>query len=122
VPLVAGALFPEVDATDERLHRSWLFHTYLIPTLVYFAITSVGIGESHQWLVTGVHVFSVGLTLHFLADYIYPKGMDHPGSVWPVRPFVISAPWGLIWLGVAWLIQWFVYLSDAFLPWIVTAL
>jgi len=45
--------------------------------------------------------------------------MDHPGAVWPVRPVFFSAYWGLIWLGISWLVQWFIYLSTAFLPWLV---
>jgi len=119
VPLVAGALLPEIDTLEERFHRSWLVHTYLFPALLYWAIVNSGFAGSYPWLVTVVHLLAVGMTLHFLIDYVYPKGMDHPGAVWPVRPVFFSAYWGLIWLGISWLVQWFIYLSTAFLPWLV---
>lgn len=120
VPLVAGVLLPELDTADERLHRSWLVHTYLFPALLYWGVTAAGLHTARPWLVTGIHLLSVGMTLHFAADYVYPKGMDDPGAAWPVRPVVFSTPWGLVWLGLSWFVQWFLYLSPAFLPWIVS--
>lgn len=118
VPLVAGALLPELDTIDRRLHRSWLLHTFLAPAIAYWLLGQTGVAEASPWLVTAVHFLSVGMLVHFLADYVYPRGMDHPGAEWPVRPVFFSAPWGLVWLGIAWFVQWFLYLSPAFLPWL----
>lgn len=118
VPLVVGVMLPELDAIDHRLHRSWLLHTFMSPTIAYWLLVQTGVVETAPWLVTAVHFLTLGLLVHFLADYVYPRGMDHSGTEWPVRPVFFSAPWGLIWLGTAWFIQWFVYLSSAFLPWL----
>ena len=117
-PLVAGVMLPELDAIDQRLHRSWLLHTFTVPAVAYWALVRTGLGATSPWLVTTVHFLALGMGVHFLADYVYPRGMDHPGAEWPVRPVFFSAPWGLIWLGVAWFVQWFAYLSPAFLPWV----
>jgi len=119
LPLVVGVLLPELDTVDDRVHRSWLLHTYLFPALLYWVLVNTGLSGTHPWLLTSIHLLTVGMTVHFLADYVYPKGMDHRGAVWPVRPVFFSAYWGLIWLGISWLIQWFIYLSTAFLPWLV---
>jgi membrane-bound metal-dependent hydrolase YbcI (DUF457 family) len=118
VPLVAGVLLPELDAVDRRLHRSWLLHTFMPPTVAYWLLARTGLAETSPWLVTAVHFLALGMLVHFLADYVYPRGMDNPGAEWPVRPVFFSAPWGLIWLGTAWFVQWFLYLSPAFLPWL----
>ncbi|WP_458208757.1 hypothetical protein [Haladaptatus sp. NG-SE-30] len=118
LPLVIGALLPEVDAVNERTHRSWLFHTFLAPAIAYQFVIRSGIGLS-PLLVDGIHFVTIGMVVHFVADYVYPRTQTHPGAEWPVRPTVLSAPWGLLWLGLAWFIQWFGYLSNAFLPWLV---
>lgn len=118
IPLVVGSLLPELDATDRRFHRSWLLHTFLAPALVYWTLETVGLLT--EVIAVSVHFLTLGMLLHFLADYVYPRGMDHPGAEWPVRPVFFSAPWGLIWLGTSWLLQWFLYLSPAFLPWLAT--
>lgn len=117
VPLVAGTLLPELDAVAERLHRSWLLHTFLVPALVHAALDRIG--ALTPAVATAVHFVTLGMALHFLADYLYPREATHPGARWPVRPVLVSAPWGLLWLGVAWTVQWFLYLSPAFVPWLV---
>lgn len=121
IPLVIGVLFPELDSFDERTHRSWLVHTFLFPAILYWIVSKIGLAAT-PWFVTTINVFTLGMLVHFLADYVYPKGMDHRGAVWPVRPVFFSAPWGLVWLGVAWFLQWFGYLSPVFLPWLASHL
>jgi hypothetical protein len=116
VPLAVGVLLPELDTVAGEYHRSWLLHTFLVPALGYQM--AVRVGFAGTWIVLGIHFVTLGMLLHFLADYIYPKKMSHSGSEWPVRPTFRSAPWGLIWLGISWAVQWFAYLSPAFLPWL----
>lgn len=116
VPLIVGVLLPEIDAHSQATHRSWLLHTFLAPALVYWALVRTGLASDAA--VVAVHFVTVGMGLHFLADYVYPRKMSHRGAEWPVRPVGISAPWGLIWLGAAWALQWFAYLAPAFLPWV----
>lgn len=118
VPLFAGVLLPDLDALSERTHRSWLLHTFLAQTLAYQLAIVAGIPPDGQ-LVELLHFVSLGVALHLLADYIYPHGRDHKGAEWPVRPTVGSAPWGLVFLGVSWLLQWFGYLANTFIPWLV---
>lgn len=117
VPLVAGTLLPELDAVDERLHRSWLLHTFLVPALAYAALDRVGLLP--PLLATAIHFVTLGMALHFLADFVYPRESTNEGARWPVRPVLVSAPWGLLWFGLAWTVQWFAYLSPAFVPWLV---
>lgn len=114
--LVAGALLPDVDAVDRRFHRSWIFHTFLPPTILFQVAVVAGVTD--QAVYTAIHFLTVGMGLHFLFDFVYPKEQTHPGAEWPVRPSIWSAPWGLMWLGLSWFAQWFLYLSPAFLPWL----
>lgn len=117
LPLVAGALLPDVDAIDRRLHRSWCFHTFLPPAILFQIALVLGI--EHTAVYTAIHFVTIGMLFHFLFDYVYPKTQRHPGAEWPVRPSIWSAPWGLMWFGLSWFAQWFLYLSVAFLPWVV---
>lgn len=117
VPLLAGSLLPELDTFAERYHRSWLLHTFLIPALAYAGLRRVGLLTPS--VTTAIHFVTIGMALHFLADYVYPRVSTHTGARWPVRPVLFSAPWGLLWLGIAWTVQWFLYLSPAFIPWLV---
>lgn len=116
--LLIGVLLPELDTVSSRLHRSWLFHTFLPTAVAYQCLVQSGLADQFPFLVTGVHFATVGLSLHFLFDFVYPKGQTNDGAEWPVRPTVFSAPWGLMWLGLAWFVQWFAYLSSAFVPWV----
>lgn len=117
-PLVLGTFLPEIDAVDRRFHRSWLAHTCLLPAAVYWALRATGAFAAVPALETAVHFLALGTVLHLLADYVYPRGMDHAGAEWPVRPSGFSAPWGLLWMGMSWTLQWFLYLEPAFLPWL----
>ncbi|WP_435066210.1 hypothetical protein [Halobaculum sp. EA56] len=117
VPLVAGVLLPEVDTVSERFHRSWVLHTPLVPALAYAVADRVGVLSPP--VAAAVHFLALGMTLHLLADFVYPREMSHEGAAWPVRPTVGSTPWGLLLLGVAWAAQWFLYLAPSFLPWLV---
>lgn len=119
VPLFAGVLLPDLDALSERTHRSWLLHTFLAQTIAYQVALFAGVPPDGQ-LVEVLHFVSVGVALHLLADYVYPRRQDHEGAEWPVRPTVGSAPWGLVFLGVSWFLQWFGYLANAFIPWLVS--
>lgn len=119
VPLVLGVLLPELDASRESLHRSWVLHTFLAPALVYFALGTTGHLETIPWLVTTLNFVTIGIAFHLFADFVYPREMSHQGAEWPVRPTIGSAPWGLIWMGVSWLVQWYVYLVPEFIPWLV---
>ncbi|GAB3035543.1 hypothetical protein [Natronobiforma cellulositropha] len=120
--MVAGVLLPTVDALDERLHRSWLFHTFLVPAILYELLVQSGVDSALPAAVVALHFLTIGMLFHFVFDFVYPKEMSHEGTEWPVQPTIWSAPWGLFWLGLAWLFQWFVYLAPAFLPWLVTSL
>lgn len=122
VPLVVGVFLPELDAIRPDIHRSWALHTYLVPAIVYVLARAGGLFGAVPVLKPTLQFVTLGLTLHFLADYVYPQEMSHEGAVWPVRPTVFSAPWGLIWLGAAWTFQWFVYLAPSFVPWLFDAL
>lgn len=117
VPLLVGTLLPELDTVSEQLHRSWLLHTFLGPALVYTGLDRVGLLVPAA--ATALHFVTLGMALHFLTDYLYPRRTTHDGARWPVRPVLVSAPWGLLWFGVAWAVQWFWYLSPAFIPWLV---
>lgn len=117
VPLLAGVLLPEVDAVTEQLHRSWVFHTFLIPSSTYVLFDSVGLLRE-PWTVA-IHFVTLGMAAHLVADFIYPREMTHSGAGWPVRPTLISSPWGLLWLGIAWTAQWFGYIAPVFIPWLV---
>lgn len=118
--LAVGVLLPEGDTISPALHRSWVFHTFLPVAAAYQAIQLLQLGSRYPWLVVTLHFVTLGLGFHFLFDFIYPKTQSHEGSEWPVRPTFFSVPWGLMWLGLAWLAQWFGYLAVSFLPWIVT--
>ncbi|MCU4975060.1 hypothetical protein OB955_20360 [Halobacteria archaeon AArc-m2/3/4] len=113
--LLIGVFIPDVDAIDERVHRSWIFHTFLPPTVAYVTLTIAGYGSA----ITFVHFVTIGMLVHFVLDFVYPKHQIHDGAAWPVRPTIGSAPWGLLLLGISWTIQWFLYLSNSFLPWLV---
>ncbi|MDZ5811820.1 hypothetical protein U4E84_10755 [Halorubrum sp. AD140] len=116
VPLVVGALLPELDTVDERCHRSWLAHSLFLPAVAHWSLRQ---GDLLTPVVErSIHFVTVGLVLHLLADYVYPKGMDHQGSEWPVRPAFPAPYWGLFWMGLAWAFQWFWYLVPEFLPWL----
>ena len=118
--LVAGVLLPEVDTVSPKIHRSWLFHTFLSTTVLYQVVHQSGLGERFPVVTTAVHFLTLGMTFHFLFDYVFPKNQSNDGAEWPVKPTFFSAPWGLTWLGLSWLAQWFGYLSIAFLPWVFT--
>lgn len=122
LPLLVGVFLPEVDAVDRRLHRSWALHTYLLPAVAYVAGVVSGAFAAVPVTETALQFVTLGMTLHFLADYVYPKGMSHEGARWPVRPVGFSAPWGLIWFGAAWTVQWFAYIAPSFLPWLFDTL
>lgn len=121
VALVIGVLLPEVDAIRERFHRSWVFHTFLPTAVAYQFVVLSGLGDRYPFLVTGVHFVTVGLLFHFLFDFVYPKHQTHDGAEWSVRPTIFSDHWGLMWLGLSWFVQWFIYLAGAFIPWTVGA-
>jgi hypothetical protein len=122
VPLVAGVFLPEIDTVTDRLHRSWAAHTFLLPAVAYVFGARLGVFEALPVLETAIQFCTLGLVLHLLADYVYPKEMSHEGAEWPVRPVVFSSPWGLIWLGAAWTFQWFAYLAPDFIPWLFDAM
>jgi len=117
--LVVGVLLPEVDTFDSRFHRSWVLHTFLAPAVAYNLVIQFGLDAMVPELRIAIHFVTVGMVFHFLFDFVYPKGMEHDGAEWPVRPTVFSEPWGLMWLGLSWFTQWFVYLSPYFLPWLI---
>jgi len=117
LPLVVGTLLPELDALKEQYHRSWLLHTFLLPALMYEILQRISLLSPP--VTTVIHFVTIGMAIHFLADYGYPRESTHAGARWPVRPVGFSAPWGLLWLGIAWTVQWFLYLSPAFIPWLV---
>ncbi|XVH32487.1 hypothetical protein ACNS7O_04690 [Haloferacaceae archaeon DSL9] len=119
LPLVAGTVLPEIDTVDERMHRSWAFHTFTVPAALY--VTAERVDALTPTFAIAVHFLTLGMALHFLADYVYPKTQTHRGAEWPVRPVGVSAPWGLLWFGLVWAFQWFFYLSPAFIPWVVGA-
>lgn len=121
VPLLAGALLPELDARSERTHRSWLLHTFLLPAVAYQLGTRTGAFTAVPALLDAVHFLALGMALHFVLDYVYPRKMTHDGAAWPVRPVGPASHWGLLWLGLAWAGQWLFYLAPAFLPWLVGA-
>ncbi|KTG09061.1 hypothetical protein AUR64_14765 [Haloprofundus marisrubri] len=118
LPLVVGVLLPELDAFREETHRSWLLHTFLFPTLLYQAALRLGLLSALPAVATTIHFLALGMGLHFVADYVYPRTQTNPGAEWPVRPVGFSSPWGLLWLGISWAIQWYGYLAAAFLPWL----
>ena len=118
VPLLIGTFLPELDTVRSDLHRSWLIHTFLAPAVLYVTFVQTGVFDALPVLETVLQFVTLGMTLHFLADYVYPQRMTHQGAVWPVRPEAFSAPWGLIWLGAAWTFQWFAYLVPSFIPWL----
>ncbi|WP_224448707.1 hypothetical protein [Haloprofundus salilacus] len=118
VPLVVGVLLPVLDAFRADTHRSWLLHTFLFPTLLYQAALRLDVLSAVPSVATAIHFLALGMGLHFLADYVYPRRQTNPGAEWPVRPVGFSAPWGLLWLGISWAIQWYGYLAAAFLPWL----
>lgn len=117
--MTVGVLLPNVDAAHPRLHRSWAFHTFLVPAILYQGVELSGIAENFPTIVLVLNFITVGLVFHFVLDFAYPKQMAHDGAEWPVRPTVFSDPWGLMWLGLSWFIQWFLYLSDVFVPWVL---
>lgn len=117
-PLLGGVLLPEVDAVSPRLHRSWIFHTFLIPALLYQICIQSRLNEEFSVAVLIIHFITVGMMFHFLFDFVYPKNQTHNGAEWPVRPTIFSDPWGLMWLGLSWAFQWFAYLSNSFIPWL----
>ncbi|WP_254546648.1 hypothetical protein [Halomarina pelagica] len=119
LPLLLGALLPELDARTESTHRSWALHTFLPPALVYVLGRRLEAFSAVPALLTATNFLALGMGLHFLADYVYPRRMTHEGAAWPVRPVGISAPWGLLWLGVSWTVQWFLYIVPEFAPWLV---
>ncbi|SIR66123.1 hypothetical protein SAMN05421858_3197 [Haladaptatus litoreus] len=119
LPIFLGAFLPELDAGRESTHRSWVFHTFLVPALVYKSGRMVGLFESVPMSLTVVNFVALGLLVHFVIDFVFPRMQDHDGASWPVRPTVLSEPWGLIFLGCAWTVQWFWYLVPEFLPWLV---
>lgn len=118
VPITIGVFLPNIDTFREKYHRSWLTHTYLAPALLFIVVDQANVANSLPIVVIWINLASIGLSVHFFCDYIYPKTQTHPGSEWPVRPSIGSTPWGLIWLGVSWSIQWFGYLAVEFIPWI----
>ncbi|MFC6723171.1 hypothetical protein ACFQE1_01940 [Halobium palmae] len=122
VPLLIGVFLPELDTVRSGFHRSWLVHTFLVPAVIYVLGSRSGLFGSVPILETTLQFITLGLTLHFFADYVYPQRMSHEGAVWPVRPEGFSAPWGLIWLGMVWTFQWFGYLVPSFIPWLFKAL
>lgn len=119
VPLLCGALLPELDGVRESTHRSWALHTFLVPALAYFAGSRIGVFAARPALLTGLNFLALGTGLHLFADFVYPREMSREGASWPVRPAGPAAHWGLLWLGVSWTVQWFLYLSPEFLPWLV---
>jgi hypothetical protein len=121
VPLLAGALLPDLDAVSERIHRSWALHTFLVPAVAYQLGVRFGAFEAVPALLDLVHFLTLGMALHFVLDFIYPRRMSHDGAAWPVRPVGPASHWGLLWLGLAWAGQWLFYLAPAFLPWLVGA-
>lgn len=120
ITLVAGVLLPEVDTISPKIHRSWIFHAFLPTAILYQIIYQSGFESRLPTAVVVVHFITVGMAWHFLFDYVYPKSQSNDGAEWPVRPTVFSEPWGLFWFGLSWLVQWFSYLSSAFLPWLFT--
>ncbi|MFC4357664.1 hypothetical protein ACFO0N_06840 [Halobium salinum] len=118
VPLLVGVLLPELDAVRSRTHRSWALHTLLLPAVLYVVFGRLGVFEAAPPLLDALNFVAVGTALHLLADYVYPRTMSHEGAVWPVRPVGFSAPWGLLWLGVSWTIQWFGYIVPELVPWL----
>ncbi|MEY7848419.1 hypothetical protein AB7C87_04360 [Natrarchaeobius sp. A-rgal3] len=114
--LLVGVVLPDVDAADERVHRSWFFHTFLPPTVAFVALSAAGVDGA---AVTFVHFVTLGMVAHFVLDFVYPRVQRNPGAEWPVRPTIGSAPWGILWLGLSWSVQWFLYLSVSFLPWVI---
>lgn len=121
-PIIVGVFLPDIDAFKEKYHRSWLAHTYLAPALMFILVNQINITNISSIIINIINLLSVGITIHFFCDYIYPKSQTHTGSEWPVRPSIGSTPWGLIWLGISWSIQWFGYLSIEFIPWLITSL
>ncbi|MFC6964871.1 hypothetical protein [Halocatena marina] len=117
LPIIVGVLIPNIDTIRERFHRSWLFHTFLAPTLAYKVVINPVIPWSGL-LVELVHFTALGMMIHFVFDYIYPQRKQSSGSEWPIRPSLGSEPWGIMLLGIAWFVQWFLYLAPAFLPWL----
>lgn len=115
--LLCGTLVPNIDTVDSRVHRSWLFHTYLAPTIIYVLVSLLGLASLR--IVSVLHFLTLGMTAHFVCDYVYLKNQTHNGAAWPVRPTFWSAPWGLMWLGLAWFAQWFLYLAPSFIPWVI---
>lgn len=118
--LVAGVLLPEIDTVSPSTHRSWLFHTFLPAAIVYDLAYVTGVGERFPAIPIAIHFLTLGMAFHFLLDYVYPRRQSNEGAEWPVRPALFSAPWGLMWFGLAWFAQWFGYLSFAFFPWLLT--
>lgn len=118
LPTAAGAWTPDLDAGSESFHRSWMLHTFLLPTVLYGLFAVAGLGTRFPFLLDTVHFFALGMGAHFLLDYVHPREMSHDGSEWPIKPSVWSMPWGFMWLGFAWAYQWFFYLSRHFIPWL----
>ncbi|SFL31908.1 hypothetical protein SAMN04487950_3321 [Halogranum rubrum] len=121
VPLVVGVFLPELDTFNEKTHRSWLLHTLLLPAFVYLVLSQMNGFAAVPWALDALNFIALGMALHLFADYVYPRRQTHTGAVWPVRPVGRSAHWGLLWMGVAWTVQWFVYLVPEFIPWLVGA-
>ena len=119
LPLLLGVLLPEIDGINEPTHRSWALHTFLIPALVYVIGSRTSVFAAWPSLLTGLNFVALGIGLHLCADFVYPRKMSHEGASWPVRPVGPAAHWGLLWLGISWAVQWFLYLSPEFLPWLV---
>jgi len=117
VPLLVGVLLPDVDAVTERFHRSWVFHTLLLPSTAYVFFDQIGVQTPET--TVAINFVTLGMAAHFVADFLYPREMTHAGAGWPVRPVVVSSPWGLLWLGIAWTAQWFGYVAPVFIPWLV---
>ncbi|RDZ51371.1 hypothetical protein C5C07_17550 [Haloferax sp. Atlit-4N] len=115
--IVVGVFIPDVDSLSERFHRSWLFHTFLAPTIAYKIIVDLNVPHS-PLLVELVHFAALGMAVHLVFDYVYPRKKQHPGSEWPIQPSFGSDPWGIILLGLTWPVQWFLYVAPAFLPWL----
>ncbi|MGG6295370.1 hypothetical protein ACQ4M4_13345 [Leptolyngbya sp. AN02str] len=94
------------------IHRSWLFHSTLIPTaLIWLSVWQLG-QRSHRawkWILDGAMGLSVGMATHLVWDTLASK-----------RGFVVhgwNAGGSLLWLiaslvagfGIPWLIAWAIH-------------
>jgi membrane-bound metal-dependent hydrolase YbcI (DUF457 family) len=118
LPAAVGAWLPDVDVGTEAFHRSWVLHTFVPTSVLYGVVTVSGLGDAYPFVLDTVHFLTLGMCAHFLLDYVHPREMAHAGSEWPIKPSIWSMPWGFLWLGIAWLYQWYFYLSRHFLPWL----